>query len=95
MVEAGMVRCARCGEVIERGAPWDLGHVDATQGTVYSGPEHRRCNRATRCIGASGISRASGRRSRQARTLVEGRAGPWMAYSDLEGLGSGPGRETD
>ena len=47
MVEAGMVRCARCGELIAPGSPWDLGHVDGTVRRVYSGPEHRRCNRAT------------------------------------------------
>jgi hypothetical protein len=28
MVEAGMVRCARCGDLIHAGEPWDLGHVD-------------------------------------------------------------------
>ena len=42
-----MVRCARCGELIEPGPPWDLGHVDGTERQVYSGPEHRRCNRQT------------------------------------------------
>jgi hypothetical protein len=47
MVEAGMVRCARCGQIIEPGTPWDLGHIDGTERTIYSGPEHRRCNRAT------------------------------------------------
>jgi hypothetical protein len=25
MVKAGMVRCVRCGELIEPGTPWDLG----------------------------------------------------------------------
>ena len=47
MVEAGIVRCARCGEPIEPGTPWDLGHVDGTERKIYSGPEHRRCNRQT------------------------------------------------
>jgi hypothetical protein len=46
-VEAGVVRCARCGELIEPGTPWDLGHVDGTKRKVYSGPGHRRCNRQT------------------------------------------------
>jgi hypothetical protein len=41
MVEAGIVGCARCGQIIEPGTPWDLGHVDGTERTVYSGPEHR------------------------------------------------------
>jgi hypothetical protein len=47
MVGSGMVRCARCSELIEPGAPWDLGHVDGAARKVYSGPEHRRCNRQT------------------------------------------------
>ena len=47
MVKAGIVRCARCGEPIEPGTPWDLGHVDGTEWKIYSGPEHRRCNRQT------------------------------------------------
>jgi hypothetical protein len=45
-VEAGRVRCARCGELIAPGEPWDLGHVDGDP-TRYAGPEHRACNRAT------------------------------------------------
>jgi hypothetical protein len=47
MVEAGMVRCARCGELIKPGEPFDLGHVDGSGKTLYSGIEHRKCNRAT------------------------------------------------
>jgi hypothetical protein len=35
MVEAGMVRCARCGDFIEPGTPRDLGHVDGTNHQVY------------------------------------------------------------
>ncbi len=54
-----MVRCARCGEFIEPGTPRSLGHVDGTERTVYSGPEHRRCNRQTGSISESG--RVSGR----------------------------------
>jgi hypothetical protein len=46
-VKAGIVRCARCDELIQPGEPWDLGHADGTNQQVYSGPEHRRCNRAT------------------------------------------------
>jgi hypothetical protein len=44
IVEAGGVCCARCGEVIEPGEKWDLGHDDFDR-SVYSGPEHQRCNR--------------------------------------------------
>jgi ribosomal protein L24E len=44
-VAAGRARCSRCGELIEPGESWDLGHVDGS--TLYAGPEHRRCNRAT------------------------------------------------
>lgn len=44
-VAAGEVDCVRCGQRIGRGQPWDLGHVDGSDKRVYSGPEHRTCNR--------------------------------------------------
>jgi hypothetical protein len=46
LVAAGVVTCVRCGELIERGQKWDLGHVDG-QPWRYAGPEHARCNQAT------------------------------------------------
>jgi len=46
LVATGQVQCARCFEFIAPGEPWDLGHDDVDR-TRYSGPEHRRCNRAT------------------------------------------------
>ena len=49
LVAAGGIDCARCGEPIEPGTPWDLGHSD--DGLGYNGPEHAVCNRGawTRC----------------------------------------------
>ena len=42
LVAAGGVACARCGELIEPGSAWDLGHSD--DGLGYNGPEHAYCN---------------------------------------------------
>lgn len=44
VVAGGGVDCARCGERIAPGTPWDLGHDDTGE-RLYSGPEHRACNR--------------------------------------------------
>lgn len=41
-VERGEVPCARCGQLIEPGARWNLGHTDDRTG--WTGPEHPLCN---------------------------------------------------
>jgi hypothetical protein len=53
IVATGTVTCARAAlrqclmssPLILPGQPWDLGHPDHDR-TRWSGPEHRRCNRA-------------------------------------------------
>ena len=46
-VATGTVHCHKpdCGQLIQPGEPWDLGHDEQRN---YRGPEHRWCNRATR-----------------------------------------------
>ena len=43
-VAQGNTICWRCGNTIQPGQPWDLGHDDNDR-TQYRGPEHRQCNR--------------------------------------------------
>jgi hypothetical protein len=44
-VAHGVIPCTRCGHLIAPGAYWDLGHDDNDR-SRWTGPEHRRCNRA-------------------------------------------------
>jgi hypothetical protein len=44
LVASGCAWCARCGEPIEPGEPWDLCHDDYDR-SKYMGPERARCNR--------------------------------------------------
>jgi hypothetical protein len=45
-VAKGTVTCWRCGQRIQPGEPWDLGHDDHDR-TITRGPEHAaRCNRS-------------------------------------------------
>jgi hypothetical protein len=45
-VAAGHYDCARCGQKINPGEAWTLGHHPTDRGR-YIGPEHRRCGSNT------------------------------------------------
>ena len=84
-VEAGGVACARCGEPIEPGTAWDLGHVDGGRPGEYAGPEHRKCNRAAPPIAAwKALAAAQGGDDARSR----GRASSRCASSAGAGTGS-------
>jgi hypothetical protein len=55
-VDAGLVDCVRCGDPIEPGRPWDLGHND--ERTAWTGPEHRTCNRRAGGINGAAVTNA-------------------------------------
>jgi hypothetical protein len=56
-VQAGGVRCARCGKPIAPQQHWYLDHTDDRIG--YRGASHRRCNRATATHAAAARRAAS------------------------------------
>lgn len=63
-VDAGLVNCARCGQPLEPGRPWDLGHNDDRK--TYRGPEHpNSCNR--RAGGANGAAVTNAMRRKTVR----------------------------
>lgn len=47
MRDGEIFSCWRCGRRINPAGRWDLGHDDRDR-TIYRGPEHVACNRATR-----------------------------------------------
>lgn len=55
-VDAGLVNCARCGEPLEPGRDWDLGHTDDR--TDWTGPEHRSCNRSAGGANGAAVTNA-------------------------------------
>lgn len=66
IVAEGKTPCARCGQLIKAGESWDLGHDDDDR-SLYSGPEHAACNRATAGRKAMAASRARKKREAQSR----------------------------
>lgn len=63
-VDAGLVDCARCGERLQAGRPWDLGHSDDR--LTWTGPEHQTCNR--RAGGRNGAAVTNAQRAEPIRT---------------------------
>lgn len=62
LVASGQVRCARCGELILPGTPWDLGHTGDRTG--YHGAEHAACNRGAASRPSVGVSRLGAQEGR-------------------------------
>jgi hypothetical protein len=72
VVASGGAVCAWCGLPIVPGEPWDLGHVDGSERTMYQGPEHRKCNRGARPGRAGGVADQQG-------------VAPWLSPPDENG----------
>lgn len=66
-VEAGGVRCRRCGLEIAPTGLWDLGHDDLDR-DAPAAPEHRSCNR--KAGGRLRAVRAAGRRQEKPADLA-------------------------
>jgi hypothetical protein len=57
-VAGGHIACSRCRTPIAPDDPWDLGHADDDR-TLYTGPEHQRCNRSAAAHKKNGVLRAT------------------------------------
>lgn len=76
-VEAGEVRCWRCGNTIIPGTPWHLGHDDQDR-HLYRGPEHKKCNLV-------GASQEAHRRRHRNPTQARGQSRNWGIWSGSHG----------
>lgn len=72
-VAAGLATCWRCGQPINPGEPWDLGHDDNR--TMTMGPEHR--HRRPGCIGNRAAGMAKIKRRRRRPTINYGPRDDW------------------
>jgi hypothetical protein len=85
MVEAGLTYCARCGERILRGEPWDLGHDDST-GACTSVPSTDAATGAQRA--RSQPSSSDARRRESGRPSCSGQPAAPLQASFTYGVSS-------